>query len=51
MVETEETLESVRNKLLTECPREPENQRSGYVNGVLDMYNAVKKLQRKGDGE
>lgn len=45
MVETKETLEDVRNKLITECHREPELQRSAYINGVLDMYNATKKLQ------
>lgn len=46
IVETKETLEDIRNRLITECRREPEAERAGYVNGVLDMFNAVKKLQK-----
>jgi hypothetical protein len=41
-VEIKETLEDIRNRLITECHREPEVQRSGYVNGILDFYNAIK---------
>ena len=47
-IEVKETLEDVRNKLITECKREPETERPGYVNGILDMYNAVRKLQDEG---
>ena len=50
-VETKETLEDVRNRLITECHAEPAEQKSGYVNGVLDMYNAAKKLQKEGEKE
>lgn len=46
-VEVKETLEDIRNRLITECHKEPEAQRSGYVNGVLDLYNAVKKQQKE----
>ncbi len=41
-VETKETLEDIRNRLITECRREPEIERPGYVNGILDFYNAIK---------
>lgn len=44
-VETKETLEDIRNKLITECRSEPEKERPGYINGILDMYNAARKLQ------
>lgn len=44
-IEIKETLEDIRNRLITECQREPEVQRAGYVNGVLDMYNAARKLK------
>ena len=44
-VNVKETLEDVRNRLLTECRREQESERAGYVNGVLDFYNEVRKLK------
>ena len=40
-----ETLEEVRNRLIIESRLQPEHQRTGYVNGVLDMYNLVKKRE------
>jgi hypothetical protein len=40
-----ETLEDLRNRLILECKVEPQEQRAGYVNGVLDMYNLAKKLK------
>lgn len=40
-----ETLEDIRNRLITECRKEPEHERPGYVNGILDFYNEIKKLQ------
>ncbi len=48
-VEIKETLEDIRNRLITECHKEPQEQRSGYVNGVLDMFNAVKRLEKQGE--
>ena len=48
-VEINETLEDVRNRLITECRREQDSERPGYVNGILDMYSAVKKLREKGE--
>lgn len=44
-VEIKETLEDIRNRLVTQCRYEPEAQRAGYINGVLDMYNATKKKE------
>lgn len=46
-IETKETLENIniRDRLLQESRLQPEVTRPGYVNGVLDMYNAAKKLQ------
>jgi hypothetical protein len=43
------TLEEIRDMLLKETPQQsadPQN-RSGFVNGILDMYNAVKNRQDK----
>ncbi len=40
------SLEEIRNKLLTESRIEDEQQKAGYVNGVLDMYNEAKKRQK-----
>jgi len=39
------TIEDARNDLMTHCPKEPPEQRAGYINGVLDMYNAAKRLR------
>ena len=41
------TLEEIRDKLLKETTKQGESadKRSGFVNGVLDMYNEVKKRQ------
>jgi len=44
-VNVKETLEDIRNRLITECKREQESERAGYVNGVLDMYNAAKEVK------
>ena len=43
-----QTLEEIRDMLLKEtyAQGEPEN-RSGFVNGILDFYNAVKNRQDK----
>ena len=49
VTEIKETIEDVRNRLITECRREQEAERAGYVNGVLDMYNAAKELERGKD--
>ena len=46
-VEAVETLEEIMNRLLNGCRKEPEAQRSGYINGVLDMYNEAKKAYNK----
>jgi hypothetical protein len=46
-VEVKETLEDIRNRLITDCKREPEAERAGYINGLLDMYNAARKLQKE----
>lgn len=40
-------LSDMRNKLVLDCKLEPEEQRAGYVNGVLDMYNEAKKRQEQ----
>lgn len=45
-VEVKETFEDVRNKLITDCRKEPEAERAGYINGVLDLYNAAKRLEK-----
>ena len=49
MVNIEEipALEDIRNRLITECHAEPVDQRAGYINGILDMYNEAKKRQEK----
>jgi hypothetical protein len=41
------TIEELRDSLLKETPQQGESadKRSGFVNGVLDMYNAIKKRQ------
>lgn len=46
LTETKETLEELRNRLIAESRREPMEARPGYINGVLDFYNAVKKQQK-----
>lgn len=46
-VEIKETIEDIRNRLLTECKKEPEEQRAGYVNGILDFYNTLRMQQDK----
>lgn len=38
-------LEDVRDTLIRQSPKEPEAQHSGYINGVLDFYNAMKKFE------
>jgi len=43
----QESIESIRNRLITECRAEPEKERPGYVNGVLDFYNELRKQQDK----
>jgi hypothetical protein len=43
VTEIKETIEDIRNRLITECKREPEANRAGYINGVLDMYNEVRR--------
>ena len=40
-----ETIEEIRNRLLTESRLQPEQNRPGYVNGVLDFYNELKKKE------
>jgi hypothetical protein len=45
VTEIKETIENARNRLITECHKEPEAQRSGYINGVLDMYNEARKIK------
>ena len=47
MVKIEEihSLEDIRNRLISACTAEPAEQRSGYINGILDMYNESKKRQ------
>ena len=44
-----QTLEEIRDMLLKETPQQGEStdKRSGFVNGILDMYNAVKNRQDK----
>lgn len=44
-----QTLEEIRDMLLKETPQQGESadKRSGFVNGVLDMYNATKNRQDK----
>lgn len=42
-----ETLEESRNRLIAESRRETGNERPGYINGVLDMYNAAKNQQKE----
>jgi hypothetical protein len=44
-----QTLEEIRDMLLKETPvqsQDPQN-RAGFVNGVLDFYNATKNRQDK----
>ena len=40
-----ETIEEIRNRLITESRLQPELTRPGYVNGVLDFYNEIKKRE------
>lgn len=40
-----ETIEEIRNRLITESKQQPEQTRPGYVNGVLDFYNEIKKRE------
>jgi hypothetical protein len=53
MIKSEEihiqTLEEIRDMLLKETPQQGEDpqKRSGFVNGVLDMYNLMKNRQDK----
>ena len=44
-----QTLEEIRDMLLKETPQQGESadKRSGFVNGILDMYNATKNRQDK----
>ena len=35
-------LGEIRNKLIVGCVYEKEEQRTGYINGVLDFYNGIK---------
>jgi hypothetical protein len=44
-----QTLEEIRDMLLKETPKQGESadKRSGFVNGILDMYNCVKNRQDK----
>ena len=51
VTEIKETIEDVRNRLITECRREQESERAGYVNGVLDMYNEAKRLEKDREAE
>jgi len=46
-----ESIESIRNRLITECRTEPEKERPGYVNGVLDYYNELRKQQDKEEAQ
>ena len=42
------TLEQIRNDLLIGAKAgEAEEERSGYINGVLDMYNETRKEMDK----
>ena len=42
------TLEQIRNDLLIGAKTgETEDERSGYINGVLDMYNETRKEMDK----
>jgi hypothetical protein len=50
-VETKETLEGARNRLITESKLEPELQWPAYINGIMDMYNAAKRLSDKKGAE
>lgn len=45
----EKTLEMERDELLREMKTEEKDaeRRSGYVDGVLDMYNGAKRLEPK----
>lgn len=43
---THEQLVELRNKLLSDKLQQGKDA-SGYVDGVLDMYNGVKKLQEE----
>lgn len=45
---TKDTIEDIRNRLIQTCPKEPQEQRSGYINGILDFYNAM-KIKEVGD--
>jgi hypothetical protein len=45
-VEIKETLEDIKACLINECRREPEVERAGYINGVLDFYNAILKQRQ-----
>ncbi len=42
-----QTLEEIRDMLLKETPQQGESpdKRSGFVNGVLDLYNLMKNRQ------
>jgi hypothetical protein len=44
-----QTLEEIRDMLLKETPKQGESadKRSGFVNGILDMYNLMKNRQDK----
>lgn len=44
-----QTLEEIRDMLLKETPQQGESadKRSGFVNGILDMYNCMKNRQDK----
>jgi len=45
-----ETLEEIRNRLISDCTKEPVDQRSGYINGILDFYSAAKKQREENEG-
>ena len=50
-VEVKETLEEIRNRLIAESRREPLEARPGYINGILDMFNAIKNQQKDEESE
>lgn len=41
-----QTLEEIRDCLITNSRMQKEDQRAGYVNGILDFYNEIKKQEK-----
>ena len=42
--QTVETLEEIRNRLLSESRKQKDDEKPGYINGVLDFYLEAKKI-------